>query len=65
MPLALIITFVFEMLAGGGGLGALEIEGVRMSESTQVYAAIIGIMLVELALDRLLQFARSHLLKWT
>ncbi|MFB6268734.1 MAG: ABC transporter permease [Halobacterium sp.] len=65
LPLSLIITFVFEMLVGGGGLGALEIEGVRSFESEQTYAAIIAIMLVGLALDRLLGFARNYLLRWT
>ena len=65
LPLSLIITFVFEMLAGGGGLGALEIEGVRSFESTQTYAAIIAIMLVGLGLDRLLRAARNYLLRWT
>ncbi len=65
LPLSLIITFVFEMVAGGGGLGALEIEGVRSFQSTQTYAAIIAIMIVGLVLDRLLRFARSRLLRWT
>ena len=65
MPLSLIITFVFEMLAQGGGLGALEIQGVRSFESTQVYAAIIAIMLVGIGLDRMLRFARGRLLHWT
>ncbi|MCG1003233.1 MULTISPECIES: ABC transporter permease [Halobacterium] len=65
LPLSLIITFVFEMIAGGGGLGALEIEGVRSFQSTQTYAAIIAIMLVGLLLDRLLRAARSRLLRWT
>jgi NitT/TauT family transport system permease protein len=65
MPLSLIITFVFEMVAGGGGLGALEIQGVRSFESAQVYAAIVAIMLVGIGLDRALRFARSRLLHWT
>ncbi len=65
MPLSLIITFVFEMIAQGGGLGALEIQGVRSFESTQVYAAIIAIMLVGIGLDRLLRVARARLLHWT
>ncbi|MDQ2053963.1 ABC transporter permease [Halobellus sp. H-GB7] len=65
MPLSLIITFVFEMVAGGGGLGALEIEGVRSFESTQVYAAIIAIMLIGIGLDRILRFVRGRLLHWT
>lgn len=65
MPLSLIITFVFEMVAGGGGLGALEIAGVRSFESEQVYAAIIAIMLIGIALDRGLRMARNRLLHWT
>jgi len=65
MPLSLIITFVFEMVAGGGGLGALEIAGVRSFESEQVYAAIIAIMLIGIALDRGLRLARNRLLHWT
>lgn len=65
LPLSLIITFVFEMVAGGGGLGALEIQGVRSFQSTQTYAAIIAIMLVGLALDRLLRMGRSYILRWT
>lgn len=65
LPLSLIITFVFEMVAGGGGLGALEIQGVRSFQSTQTYAAIIAIMLVGLALDRSLRMVRGYLLRWT
>jgi NitT/TauT family transport system permease protein len=65
MPLSLIITFVFEMVAGGGGLGALEIAGVRSFQSEQVYAAIIAIMLIGIGLDRGLRVIRGRLLHWT
>lgn len=66
MPLSLIITFIFEMLsAGSGGLGALEIQGVRSFQSEQVYAAIIAIMLLGMALDRGLRALRARLLRWT
>lgn len=66
MPLSLIITFVFEMLsAGGGGLGALEILGVREFQSEQVFAAIFGIMLVGIALDVGLRLVRRVVLDWT
>jgi ABC-type nitrate/sulfonate/bicarbonate transport system permease component len=65
LPLSLIITFVFEMVAGGGGLGALEIEGVRSFQSTQTYAAIIAIMIIGLMLDRSLRLVRGYLLRWT
>ncbi|WP_336023821.1 ABC transporter permease [Halobellus salinisoli] len=65
MPLSLIITFVFEMVAGGGGLGALEIQGVRSFQSTQTYAAIIAVMFIGIGLDRGLRLIRSRLLHWT
>lgn len=64
LPIALIITFIFEMLAGGGGLGHLQIQGVRRFNPDQVYAAIFGIMIVGLVLDRLLRYARRILLSW-
>lgn len=65
LPISLIVTFVFEMVAGGGGLGALEIEGVRSFNSPQVYAAIFAIMLIGLVLDRGLRVVRGRLLEWT
>ncbi|MFB6091808.1 MAG: ABC transporter permease [Haloquadratum sp.] len=65
LPISLIITFIFEMVAGGGGLGYLEIRGVREFSSPQVYAAIFAIMIVGLALDRLLRAVRRRILSWT
>lgn len=65
MPISLIVAFVFEMVAGGGGLGALEIQGVRNFDSPQVYAVLIAIMLIGLVLDRGLRRVRARLLEWT
>jgi ABC-type nitrate/sulfonate/bicarbonate transport system permease component len=65
LPISLIITFIFEMVAGGGGLGYLEIRGVRAFNSPQVYAAIFAIMIVGLTLDRALRVVRRRLLAWT
>lgn len=65
LPISLIITFIFEMVAGGGGLGHLEIQGVRAFDSEQTYAAIIAIMIIGLILDRGLRVLRRHLLQWT
>jgi ABC-type nitrate/sulfonate/bicarbonate transport system permease component len=65
LPISLIITFVFEMVAGGGGLGHLEIQGVRSFDSVQVYATLIAIMLLGFALDRGLRVLRARLLAWT
>ena len=64
LPLSLIITFVFEMVAGGGGLGFLEIQGVRSFTSTQTYATLIAIMLIGFALDAMLRRIRRRLLAW-
>lgn len=64
LPIALIITFIFEMLAGGGGLGHLQIQGVRRFKPTRVYAAIFAIMIVGLVLDRLLRYVRGRVLSW-
>ena len=65
LPISLIITFVFEMVAGGGGLGHLEIQGVRSFDSAQVYASLIAIMILGFALDRALRALRLRLLSWT
>lgn len=62
LPISLIIAFVFEMVSGGGGLGFLEIQGVREFQSPLVYAAIFAIMIVGLLLDRGLQLVRTRLL---
>ena len=64
LPIAFIATFIFEMIAGGGGLGHLQIQGARQFQSTQVYAAIIGIMIVGLTFDRLLRYVRAWILAW-
>lgn len=64
LPISLIITFIFEMVAGGGGLGFLEIEGVRGFDSSQTYAVIIAIMIVGFVLDRLLRVIRARLFDW-
>ena len=64
LPIAFIATFIFEMVAGGGGLGHLQILGARDFRSTQVYAAIIAIMIVGLVFDRALRVVRNWILAW-
>ena len=65
LPISLIITFVYEMVAGGGGLGHLEIQGVRMFEAQQVYATLIAIMILGFVFDRALGMLRQRILRWT
>ena len=64
LPISLIVTFIFEMIAGGGGLGHLQIQGFREFRATQVYAAIVAIMVVGLGLDRILRYVREWALAW-
>jgi len=64
LPIAFIATFIFEMIAGGGGLGHLQILGARQFKSPQVYAALIAIMIVGLVFDRGLRYLRNWVLSW-
>ncbi len=64
LPVAFIAAFIFEMVAGPGGLGYLQIQGHRRFRAPQVFAAIIAIMLVGLASDRLLRYLRRWILRW-
>jgi len=64
LPIALIVAFVFEMVAGGGGLGFLEIMAARFFKSPDLFAALFAILLVGVALDRLLRVVRSRVLTW-
>ncbi|WP_436348234.1 ABC transporter permease [Natronorubrum sp. FCH18a] len=65
LPISLIITFVYEMVAGTAGLGYLEIQGVRSFDSVQVYATLIAIMILGFVLDRALRVLRHRFLAWT
>lgn len=64
LPISLIVAFVFEMVAGGGGLGFLEIMAARFFKAPELYAALFAILLVGVALDRLLRLIRSRVLVW-
>lgn len=64
LPISFIAAFIFEMVAGGGGLGHLQILGARRFVAPQVFAAIVAIMIVGLASDRLLRYIRRRILAW-
>jgi len=61
LPISLIVAFVFEMVAGGGGLGFQEIMAARFFKSPDLFAALFAILLVGFALDRLLRTLRARL----
>jgi ABC-type nitrate/sulfonate/bicarbonate transport system permease component len=64
LPISLIVAFVFEMVAGGGGLGFLEIMAARFFKAPDLFAALFAILLVGFALDRLLRLLRARVLIW-
>jgi len=64
LPISLIVAFVFEMAAGGGGLGFLEIMAARFFKSPELFAALFAILLVGFAFDRMLRLIRSRVLLW-
>jgi len=64
LPISLIVAFVFEMVAGGGGLGFLEIMAARFFKAPDLFAALFAILLVGFALDRLLRAVRARVLVW-
>jgi ABC-type nitrate/sulfonate/bicarbonate transport system permease component len=64
LPISLIVAFVFEMAAGGGGLGFLEIMAARFFKAPELFAALFAILLVGFAFDRILRLIRSRVLVW-
>ncbi len=64
LPLSLILVFVSEMVAGGGGLGFLLINAQRYFETPTCFAALFAVLLIGFALDRLLLWARHRCLPW-
>lgn len=64
LPVSLIVTFVFEMIAGGGGLGYLQIQAANSFLAVEVYATILAIMIVGFTLDRLFRLFRRMVLTW-
>ena len=64
LPISLIVAFVFEMVAGGGGLGFQEIMAARFFKAPDLFAALFAILLVGFALDRILRLVRARVLVW-
>jgi len=64
LPISLIVAFVFEMVAGGGGLGFLEILAARFFRSPELFAALFAILIIGFVFDRVLLKIRSKVLVW-
>jgi ABC-type nitrate/sulfonate/bicarbonate transport system permease component len=59
-----IVTFVAEMVGGGGGLGFLLIYGYRFLQTPTVLAALVAVLIFGVVLDQLLLWSRRVFLPW-
>jgi len=64
LPLAIIVTFVAEMVGGGGGLGYVLIYGYRFLQTPTVLAALVAVLIFGVVLDQLLLGSRRAFLPW-
>jgi len=64
LPIALIVVFVTEMVAGGGGLGFVLIYSARFFEIPREFVALFTVLILGFALDRLLSLTRRRALGW-
>jgi ABC-type nitrate/sulfonate/bicarbonate transport system permease component len=64
LPIALIVTIVAEMLTGGVGLGAAMVNASRYADSPGVFAGIVEIGAVGLALIKAMSAIRRRVLAW-
>lgn len=64
MPMALITAIVTEFLMGGTGIGATMINSSRYADSTGVFAGIVAIAILGVAVMRVIQLVRTRLLHW-
>jgi ABC-type nitrate/sulfonate/bicarbonate transport system permease component len=64
VPVALIDTFIAEMVAGGGGMGDTLMYAQRYFDTPTVFAYIIVMLLIGLVMDRVLLVLRNRLLAW-
>jgi len=64
LPIALIVVFVAEMVAGGGGLGFVLVYSARLFEIPREFVALFTVLILGFALDRLLLWTRHRLLRW-
>jgi ABC-type nitrate/sulfonate/bicarbonate transport system permease component len=64
VPIALIVTFTAEMIAGGNGLGDDLTYAQRQFDTPTVYAYVTVMLLIGLVLDNAILWLRRVLLRW-
>ena len=64
LPIALIVVFVTEMVAGGGGLGFVLVYSARLFEIPREFVALFTVLILGFGLDRLLLWTRRRVLAW-
>jgi ABC-type nitrate/sulfonate/bicarbonate transport system permease component len=64
VPVGLITTFTAEMVAGGGGMGATLIYSQRFFESPTVFAYIVVMLAMGLAVDAAMRGFQTRFLRW-
>jgi NitT/TauT family transport system permease protein len=64
VPYALVGVVVAEMLASDQGMGFLLARGASQFSAAQTFAAIAGLLVVALAIDRMLTSVTTHALRW-
>ncbi len=64
VPVALIITFTTEMIAGGGGVGAALMFAQRFFQTPTVFVYILVILATGLIFDRAMLVLRRRLSPW-
>jgi ABC-type nitrate/sulfonate/bicarbonate transport system permease component len=64
VPTALITAYTAEMVAGGGGLGAVLMYAQRFFTTPTVFVCIVLMLLSGIVLDRLMLALRNRLIPW-
>jgi ABC-type nitrate/sulfonate/bicarbonate transport system permease component len=64
VPVALIITFTTEMIAGGGGVGAALMFAQRFFQTPTVFVYILVMLATGVIFDHAMQAMRRRLIPW-
>lgn len=64
LPITLIATVVTEMLMGGTGVGSSIINGMRMSDSPELFGGIVAVGILGYLLIKGMDILRGRILFW-